>query len=78
MSYVEIDTERCKGCFLCTALCPLKILAPSNSFNSSGYKPVELTDKSKCTGCASCALTCPDIAITVYRTSKTNSEKTNG
>ena len=69
MSHVEILEERCKGCLLCTAACPQKLLRCSTRFNRHGYlvvEPVEVTGKA-CTGCASCAIMCPDVAIRVYR-----------
>jgi 2-oxoglutarate ferredoxin oxidoreductase subunit delta len=66
---VTIDVDRCKGCELCTAVCPQGILQTSgNHFNARGYRPVLLVDpQGKCTGCALCALLCPDVALTVYR-----------
>ncbi len=66
---VVIDVDRCKGCELCTTLCPQGVLhMSSNHFNARGYRPVELIDPDeKCTGCALCALICPDVVLTVYR-----------
>ncbi len=66
---VLVDVDRCKGCELCTTVCPQGILRMSRaSFNARGYRPVELVDPSgKCTGCAICALICPDVVLTVYR-----------
>ena len=66
---VAIETDRCKGCELCTRVCPQDILHMSrSSFNARGYRPVVLVDPDgKCTGCALCALMCPDVVLTVYR-----------
>ena len=65
---IVIDSERCKGCELCTSVCPQNVIRISSAFNSNGYKPAELVDPlGACTGCAVCAIICPDIAITVYR-----------
>lgn len=66
---VAIETDRCKGCELCTRACPQDILHMSrSSFNARGYRPVVLVDpEGKCTGCALCALMCPDVVLTVYR-----------
>ncbi len=65
---VVIDVDRCKGCGLCTHVCPVKILALSpDTFNAKGYHPVMVTDPEKCIGCASCATVCPDVVYTVYR-----------
>lgn len=66
---VVIETDRCKGCELCTTVCPQDILHMSRArFNARGYRPVLLVDpEGKCTGCALCALLCPDVVLTVYR-----------
>lgn len=66
---VMVEVDRCKGCELCTAVCPQDILHMSRaSFNVRGYRPVVLVDpEGKCTGCALCALICPDVVLTVYR-----------
>ena len=65
---IVIDSERCKGCELCTSVCPQSVIRMSSAFNSKGYQPAELVDPlGACTGCAVCAIICPDIAITVYR-----------
>jgi 2-oxoglutarate ferredoxin oxidoreductase subunit delta len=65
---IVIDSERCKGCELCTSVCPQNVIRTSSAFNSKGYQPAELVDPlGACTGCAVCAIICPDIAITVYR-----------
>ena len=66
--FVVIDVDRCKGCGLCTHVCPSNILALSpDAFNAKGYHPVTVTDSEACTGCASCARICPDVVFTVYR-----------
>lgn len=72
MSRIVIQEDRCKGCLLCTTVCPVQIIAQSDRFNQSGYKVAEVPgeDMEKCTGCTSCALICPDLAIKVYRTPK--------
>lgn len=65
---VVIDTDRCKGCALCTHVCPAEILVLSkDDFNAKGYHPVTVTDMEKCTGCTACAIICPDVVFTVYR-----------
>ena len=65
---VVIDVNRCKGCGLCTNVCPVNILALSvEVFNARGYHPVGVTDPEACIGCASCATICPDVVFTVYR-----------
>ena len=47
MSRIEIRTERCKGCLLCTSVCPEGILVQSNRLNGSGYKVVECDETKK-------------------------------
>ena len=66
---VAVETDRCKGCELCTRACPQDILQMSRaSFNARGYRPVVLADpEGKCTGCGLCAVMCPDVVLTVYR-----------
>jgi 2-oxoglutarate ferredoxin oxidoreductase subunit delta len=66
---IAIEVDRCKGCELCTTVCPQNILRMSQErFNARGYRPVQLVDPDgKCTGCTLCALICPDVVITVYR-----------
>ncbi|WP_035244790.1 4Fe-4S dicluster domain-containing protein [Desulfonatronovibrio hydrogenovorans] len=72
MSRVEFREERCKGCLLCTHVCPTEILVQSDRFNKQGYKVVCVKngDMSGCKGCAFCAEICPDEAIIVYRSKK--------
>ncbi|MBF0480114.1 MAG: 4Fe-4S dicluster domain-containing protein [Desulfovibrionaceae bacterium] len=72
MSRVVFLKERCKGCLLCTQVCPKGIIALSGEMNQQGYKIVEVAPgkMEQCTGCASCAMICPDTVITVYKTVK--------
>jgi 2-oxoglutarate ferredoxin oxidoreductase subunit delta len=65
---VIIDIDRCKGCGLCTHVCPSKILSLMlEQFNTKGHHPVSITNPEKCTGCGVCAIICPDVVFTVYR-----------
>lgn len=77
MSRVEIREDRCKGCLLCTLVCPKEIIKQSKRFNTMGYKVVEVApeDMDQCTACASCAKICPDCVITVYKSVKPEKEK---
>lgn len=72
MSRILVSEERCKGCLLCTTVCPVSIIRQSERINQQGYKVVEVPAESmdQCTGCASCATICPDVAIEVRRTKK--------
>jgi 2-oxoglutarate ferredoxin oxidoreductase subunit delta len=63
---LTFDYEKCKGCMLCVAFCPVKILyADKGTLNRAGYNIIKLTDEDKCIGCATCALMCPDSVIKV-------------
>ena len=65
---ILIDEDRCKGCELCTTVCPFNLVHIANHFNAKGYRPSTLVDpQGQCTGCTLCARMCPDVAIIVYR-----------
>ena len=65
---VTFNTDRCKGCELCTTVCPKHIVVMDESVvNRKGYHPATVTDESACIGCALCARMCPDCAITVEK-----------
>jgi 2-oxoglutarate ferredoxin oxidoreductase subunit delta len=60
--------DACKGCGLCTSVCPKGIVIMDETrLNAQGYNPAAVSDAEQCTGCASCALFCPDSVITVQR-----------
>lgn len=61
------DEERCKGCELCTTVCPVNIVKMSDKINSRGYHPANVTDEDKCIACKRCAQICPDVVIEIYR-----------
>jgi 2-oxoglutarate ferredoxin oxidoreductase subunit delta len=67
MAKIEIDEHRCKGCGLCTTVCPHNLLVLKGKLNAQGYAIVEISDASQCIGCALCAKICPDVAILVYK-----------
>ncbi len=65
---IVIEADRCKGCGLCTHVCPVHILElAEDTFNARGYRAITVTDMDQCIGCASCATICPDVVFTVYR-----------
>ena len=70
MSRVVFLEERCKGCLLCTTVCPKNIIVKSERFNRQGYQVVEITDANQCIGCTACGLICPDVAVRVFKTRK--------
>lgn len=64
---VKFREERCKGCGLCTGVCPKGIIRVGDKINSMGYPVAEIQDGDKCTGCSFCAVMCPDVVISVFR-----------
>lgn len=79
MSHIVIDEGRCKGCALCTHVCPHNLVQIAKRFNAKGYHPAEYTDpQDQCTACANCATMCPDLAITVYRTRRASAAGSPG
>jgi 2-oxoglutarate ferredoxin oxidoreductase subunit delta len=69
-----IDERRCKGCNLCTLVCPYKIFKPGKKPNERGVYTPELDRPERCTNCrlqklygrrlcGMCEMICPDQAI---------------
>lgn len=68
MVNITINEDLCKGCGLCTRVCPKKILQiSSKKLNARGYHPAEVTDIAACIACAACARTCPDVVIRIEK-----------
>ncbi|NMA94079.1 MAG: 4Fe-4S binding protein [Clostridiales bacterium] len=68
MIRLTFDTERCKACELCAAVCPKHILAlNADLVNLKGYHPMGCIDMASCIACASCAKMCPDSVITIEK-----------
>lgn len=68
MANVIFNEDKCKGCQLCTTVCPKCIVhMATDRINSKGFHPAEVTEKEKCIGCAFCATICPDVVIEVER-----------
>lgn len=63
----RIDKERCKGCGLCIAHCPKKILAKTEDVNTQGAYYAVCIDESQCIACGACVLMCPDVAIEIFQ-----------
>ncbi|HHT44577.1 MAG TPA: 4Fe-4S dicluster domain-containing protein [Fastidiosipila sp.] len=67
-SRVTFNQDRCKGCSLCTVVCPKNIIFLDRTItNRRGYHPATVEDMAACIGCANCARMCPDSVITVER-----------
>ena len=67
---IAIDTSRCKGCGLCTTVCPQHNITLSESADSRGIRVACFDRPHDCTGCRFCYIVCPDTAITVFRKKK--------
>lgn len=65
---VTFDENRCKGCELCTTVCPTKIVVmDKDKINIKGYHPATVKEMDKCIACGSCARICPDVVIKVEK-----------
>lgn len=58
-SEIIIKLPRCKGCGICAAFCPKKVLAVSE------LGKITIVNPDDCIGCGQCELRCPDYAIFV-------------
>lgn len=56
---IDVLNKWCKGCGLCIAICPKKVLELNDQVKCV---PVRQDD---CIGCRQCENICPDIALTV-------------
>ncbi len=65
---VTFNSERCKGCEICIASCPKKILAFDKAhLNRSGIHPAMIVNMDECIGCGNCGMMCPDAVITIEK-----------
>ena len=68
---ITIDSERCKGCYLCVRACPQHVITIGTTANTTGTYPAVFAGKPEkgegfCIACGSCYEVCPDTAIEVY------------
>ena len=64
---LKLNSEECKGCGLCVAACPPRVLMLSPSLNRYGYHPAAYRGDG-CSGCGICFFACPEPgAIAVWR-----------
>lgn len=63
---LTFNDRACKGCGLCTSVCPVKILSLNPiRINENGYALIDVNDMNRCIGCTFCAIMCPDSVIKV-------------
>jgi len=65
MVRVKILTHLCKGCELCTSVCPKGVLFLSKEVNERGHLVVAVREDVECSGCGNCTAMCPDAAILI-------------
>jgi len=63
-----INRDWCKGCGICVAFCPKKVLELDKNEKACAVRPED------CICCSLCELRCPDLAIEV----QTEQEEDNG
>ena len=65
MSYITIDENKCKSCYLCIDVCPKKLIKKSGNLGKTGQATACFIDNNnECLACTQCAMVCPDLAIT--------------
>lgn len=64
--HLQFNADICKGCELCSYICPKKIISMNGKLNVKGYITAAVTDESQCIGCLSCATMCPDGVIEIF------------
>ena len=60
---LTIYEDYCKGCEICTQLCPTDVLVMSDRLGRLGYFVAEVARLEDCPGCRWCVIACPDFAI---------------
>ena len=64
---IVVNTERCKGCGVCAANCPVGVISLAKEVNGKGYNYAYMAEPDKCIGCSSFGIVCTDGVITVYK-----------
>ena len=69
----HIDIEWCKGCGICVAFCPKKVLELNQQEKATAVRVED------CIACRLCELRCPDLAVEVeIEDSKTKGGRNEG
>ena len=63
VSNIKINTAWCKGCNICAAFCPKKVLEVKNG-------KVSVVNGEACISCKLCQYRCPDFAIFIEEGAK--------
>lgn len=63
---ITIEPKLCKGCGICVAFCPKKVLRMSEKMNEKGFRLCEVASLGDCIACRNCEMFCPDMAISVF------------
>ncbi|MGQ9493714.1 MAG: 4Fe-4S dicluster domain-containing protein [Anaerolineae bacterium] len=65
MPMITVNTDWCKGCYICVEACPRHVLEVDQDVFVRGLHPVVVARPDDCTACLQCELLCPDLAIMV-------------
>ena len=60
-----IDRGRCKGCTICTSICPYDAIYMGKEKSDRGY--IYPFENGKCTACKQCINACPDFALSIHK-----------
>jgi len=62
---VWVNTNNCKACDICVAVCPAGVLGMRYDSKSTLGAMIHVEHPESCIGCQECELSCPDFAIYV-------------
>lgn len=65
---IEIYSNYCKGCHICSEVCPKGVLIMVDTPDKWEGTEAEVVRIDECTACMLCEIECPDFAIRVYST----------
>lgn len=63
---IIVDSDLCKGCYICIEVCPYKVLDISDTRNRRGILLPTAKNIENCISCKLCEVFCPDFAIEVH------------